>query len=414
MRIRATRILVRRLLAVTAGAVALLLASTHTEAHKPITSPYTYNDDVFPIVRDRCGRCHRSGGVAPMSLMTYKEAFPWGESIRTELVAGHMPPWSVETAAGRFKNAQPLGARELNVLLTWATGGNPVGDPERALPSIAPPPTWRLGEPDLVLPMSAEFTIGADDMERREEFILPLPPTAMTLVQAVDLAPGNPAIVRSASVSVRVPSDTGDRGSATAVAASGTSGRLLPERVLAMWVPGDEPVPLDGGTAFALPRGSNLVLRVQYKKTWEYERKTLSDRTSVGLYFAKGAAKEVHALTLAPEGAAASAQPLSFTRTVDEDLQALAIYPDQSLANVNIEVTAQQPNGAREQLIRFRPQPDWARRYWFSTPVALPRGTRISVAATMDEALLPPGAAPLLPKRPDASALRLTLNVVKP
>src|SRR5947207_13550517 len=62
------------------------LASSRTEAHKPITSPFTYNEDVFPIVRDRCGRCHVSGGVAPMSLLAYKDMVPWGESIRAELV----------------------------------------------------------------------------------------------------------------------------------------------------------------------------------------------------------------------------------------------------------------------------------------------------------------------------------------
>ena len=82
----------------------LVVAGGHPEAHKPITSPYTYNEDVFPIVRDRCGRCHVAGGVAPMSLMTAKDAVPWGESIRTELIAGHMPPWSVDAAPGRFKN----------------------------------------------------------------------------------------------------------------------------------------------------------------------------------------------------------------------------------------------------------------------------------------------------------------------
>ncbi len=56
--------------------------SQRGEAHKAITSKYTYNDDVFPIVRAKCGNCHVDGGVAPMSLMTYEEAFPWAESIR--------------------------------------------------------------------------------------------------------------------------------------------------------------------------------------------------------------------------------------------------------------------------------------------------------------------------------------------
>src|SRR5580704_4926866 len=102
------------------------LAVRRGEAHKPITSPYTYNEDVFPIVRDRCGRCHVTGGVAPMSLMTYNDAVPWGESIRTELIPGHVPPRSLQDVPERVQLPETLTARELNILLTGASGGNPV------------------------------------------------------------------------------------------------------------------------------------------------------------------------------------------------------------------------------------------------------------------------------------------------
>src|SRR6266849_6665483 len=83
----------------------IAIATARGEAHKPITSPYTYNDEVFPILRDRCSRCHVSGGVAPMSLMTYDEAFPWAESIRAELIAAHMPPWNADDGFGDLKRA---------------------------------------------------------------------------------------------------------------------------------------------------------------------------------------------------------------------------------------------------------------------------------------------------------------------
>src|SRR5262249_5264930 len=73
-------------------AAAALLSTAPGQAHKAITSKYTYNDDVFPIFRERCSRCHVTGGVAPMSLMTYDDAFPWAESIRAELIASHTPP----------------------------------------------------------------------------------------------------------------------------------------------------------------------------------------------------------------------------------------------------------------------------------------------------------------------------------
>src|SRR5213593_2211509 len=91
----------------------LVFSAQPTRAHKPVTSPYTYNEQVFPVVRDRCGRCHVTGGVAPMSLMTYKEAFPWAESIRAELMAAHMPPWNAEDGIREFKNAHTISAHDM-------------------------------------------------------------------------------------------------------------------------------------------------------------------------------------------------------------------------------------------------------------------------------------------------------------
>ena len=405
----------KQTLIATVVLIALALTGGRPEAHKPITSPYTYNEDVFPIVRDRCGRCHVAGGVAPMSLMTAKDAVPWGESIRTELIAGHMPPWSVETAPGRFKNVQTLTARELNVLMTWVTGGNPVGNPEHAPPSVTAHADWRLGTPDLELALS-EVTLPVDTPERTQEFTLPTAAWRARWVRAVDLAPGTPAVVRSATIVVKsTASSDPDRNT------------MPPERVLAVWVPGDDPIPLNEA-AFHLPADAEISVRVHYKKTWEYERMPMTDRSRVGVYFAASPAPELRALTLAPsapdlspavsqsrpvapDSTAASPQRLSFSRVVEEDLQALALYPDGGLANVDVDVAAIRPDGSRIELIRFRPQPDWARRYWFERPIALPRGSRIDAVATFEDALLPPGAAPV--KRADASTLRLTLNVIR-
>ena len=58
---------------IAAASLGLILTSTSTtvDAHKAKTSPYSYNVDIFPLLRDNCGRCHVDGGPAPMSLMTY-------------------------------------------------------------------------------------------------------------------------------------------------------------------------------------------------------------------------------------------------------------------------------------------------------------------------------------------------------
>jgi hypothetical protein len=116
---------------------------------------------VFPILRDRCARCHVAGGVAPMSLMTYEEAFPWAESIRAELIASHMPPWHADEAFGELKQAHTLSPQELDVILTWASGGNPRGALDQKLPPVVLKNDWAIGAPDLVLPLPAEFAFAA-------------------------------------------------------------------------------------------------------------------------------------------------------------------------------------------------------------------------------------------------------------
>ncbi len=65
--------------------VAALVLAPAGRAHKGITSKFTYNADVYPVFLNRCSRCHIDGGVGPMSLLKYEDAFPWAESLRTEL-----------------------------------------------------------------------------------------------------------------------------------------------------------------------------------------------------------------------------------------------------------------------------------------------------------------------------------------
>ncbi|MCE2541804.1 MAG: hypothetical protein J4G16_15935, partial [Acidobacteria bacterium] len=42
----------------------------------------TFSRDVAPILQRSCQQCHQPAGIAPMSLLTYREARPWARSIR--------------------------------------------------------------------------------------------------------------------------------------------------------------------------------------------------------------------------------------------------------------------------------------------------------------------------------------------
>jgi hypothetical protein len=322
-------------LAAVAFIAAVLVATG--DAHKPITSPFTFNEHVFPILRDRCSSCHVAGGVAPMPLTTHPETVPWGESIRLELIAGHMPPWTAESSAGRLRRAGGLSARELNTLLTWASGGTPAGDDANAPAAVMLDRRWPLGAPDVEFPLPA-FTLKADTQEHSAVFTVA---TGERALRAIDLRPGTPAIVRSATIATR----------------SGT--------VLAWWQPGDAPMALDAA-AFHLPAQAELVVTIRYRKTWEYERKEMTDQSSVGLYRADAGLPAVSALTVEPGGL-----------TVDRDVRLLAITPAPALDATDVRLDAAAPDGSRHVLLAFRPRAGWTRRYWFDEAVPLPRGTRL-------------------------------------
>lgn len=311
--------------------------------HKPITSKYTYTEDVFPIVNQRCAACHVSGGVAPMSLLTYKDAAPWAESMRAELLASHMPPWY------ELNDPHRLSPRELDVLLTWATGGTPQG-PARRLPAVTLKNEWRMGAPDLSLPMPSPFTVAADRMEETREFVLQGGATEDRWVKAVDLLPGAPSMVRNAVIYTRPP------------------GSSEPS-VLGLWLPGETPGSAPAGAGFRWAAGAELVGRIHYRKTWKFEGNAMTDRSTVGVYLLKQR----------PEREVRSVMLTLPSFVVDEDIQALAMRSDGGTPDKVVRVEAVRPDGSRVPMISLLTRPDWERRYWFARPVKLPRGSRINV-----------------------------------
>jgi hypothetical protein len=378
----------------------LLLDSAPLTAHKPITSRYTYNAGAFPIFRARCSGCHVVGGIAPMSLMTHADAVPWAESIRAELLAGHMPPSQVDGPPGRFRNLDVLTPNELDVLLTWASGGTPAGDTNQP-PEIRTERRWKLGTPNLRLQLPS-VTVTETQVEDLREFRLPLGNTQDRWIRALDLMPGTPSLVRSATIAALTLSSDGQTR----------------EQLLALWQPGEEPIPFETGLGFHVPPSATLIARVRYKKPWRDHSRAISDTSSIGIYFAAAVSREVDSLILAADtpvsGRESETESLTFVDVVDRDLKALAIYPDPELHGVRVKVVLVTPDGVREPLVVFRPRSQWARRYWFSAPVALTRGTRIEVTARIDDTLLTPESPRIPVARLNPRTIRLVMDVFLP
>lgn len=123
--------------------------------HDIITTPITFDREISRIVYLRCAGCHHPGGPA-FSLMTYKEARPWAEAVKEEVLARRMPPWGAVKGFGDFRNDQALTPEQLELIVSWADGGVPEGE-EKDLP---PPP--KLDEPAQAGPPKGSIVVSGD------------------------------------------------------------------------------------------------------------------------------------------------------------------------------------------------------------------------------------------------------------
>jgi hypothetical protein len=341
--------------------VLLTLTTPGTEAHKAITSKYTFTDHVFPILRDRCARCHYQGGPTPMSLTTYNDALPWAESIREQLVGERMPPWYADPAGPQVKGGHFLPTRELDVLVTWAVGGTPIGDLSAKLPVVPAPEPWKAGAPDHKIKMESAHNLPAGTQEEDKDFTLSTGLTEEKWVKAVDLLPGETSMVRDAVISL-------ENGP-----------------VLATWVPGYDATAAPNGTGFKLPVGAKIQLKMHYKKSWLDEQNAKSDESTLGLYFTDAplSGKSIESVDVKGPTAPAEAGPTKFSGELKGGARVLAIRPSFDQAYQSATIEAVLPNGRRVTVMQFRaPQPQWYRRYWLVEPIELPGGTKLEVKAT--------------------------------
>jgi hypothetical protein len=106
-------------------------------AHTFYTTKITWSRDVSRIVYRSCASCHHPGGSA-FSLMTYKEARPWAEAIKQQVLERRMPPWNAVKGFGEFRDDRGLSQEDLEIIGEWVEGGVPEGNPIY----LPPPPDF--------------------------------------------------------------------------------------------------------------------------------------------------------------------------------------------------------------------------------------------------------------------------------
>ncbi len=184
-----------RLVVLSAGIViALSLAAGPAGAAEGTP---TYNEHVGEILLDNCASCHRPNQVAPMSLLSYRDARPWARAIKAKVVAREMPPWFADRRFGEFSNDISLSDDEIETIVAWVDGGAPQGDgPAPEAPDFSAA-GWSHPDgldPDYVIEFPIAWQIDAEGETPNFNLFTPLPFDDVMRVSATEVRPGNYAV----------------------------------------------------------------------------------------------------------------------------------------------------------------------------------------------------------------------------
>lgn len=133
----------------------------------------TFSKEVVRIFQHDCQTCHRPGGLAPFSLLDYKDALAHAKSIDEEVRNRTMPPWKPVAGCGDFVGDKSLSQADIDAIHAWVAAGAPEGNPSDLPPRKDFPTDWKLGPPDVTLASTAPYPMGAEDEDEYRCFVLP-------------------------------------------------------------------------------------------------------------------------------------------------------------------------------------------------------------------------------------------------
>jgi peroxiredoxin len=350
----------------------------------------SYAQDVAPILADKCVPCHQAGGVAPWAMDRYESVTSQSASIRDAVMTRHMPPWDAAPAYGGFSNDPSLSRTQARALIRWIDAGNPRGDGPDPLAQAtsATLPEWPLGAPDLVIEVPPQSVPAGGVIDYRNVDI-PLPLDRDVWVRAVDMQPGNRAVLHHCLVFVIYPPQR--RARQPNWKGGGNS-------YFAAYAPGYnvEPFPYDTGQL--LPKGSVLQFQLHYNAVGH----ATSDSPRLALYFHKRpptrelVVESAHNTNFripphAPD------YPVEASYMLKKDALLHGMFAHLHMRGSRISYEARHPNGRREMLLSVpRYRFDHQIVYLLRQPTPLSAGTKIVVRGAFDN-------SPLNPANPDPS-----------
>lgn len=334
----------------------------------------TYSNQISRLLQTHCVDCHRPHEIGPFSLTDYDEVAGWADMILEVTEQRRMPPWHASPEHGKFANARVLSQDELQLLRDWVDSGAPEGDRSQLPAPKTYTEGWQLPrEPDLVIPMAkTPFKVPAEGEVRYQHFSVETGFTEDKWVQAMEIVPGNRAIVHH-----------------TIVFAAAAGERFNGERgFLAAYVPGLRPMPYPDGMAKRIPAGAKLVFQMHYTPNGTAQE----DITSIGLIFADPAKVMQEVTTISVGSNRFKIKPQednqqfsSNVLTAPTDLRLLSLSPHMHLRGKSFRYEMTWPDGRKETLLDV-PNYDfnWQTAYALADELVIPRGAKIQAFAAFD------------------------------
>jgi hypothetical protein len=365
----------KRSIFVFATPAALLIAcffalptSRADNTSKVANNSVTFAKDVAPIFYNNCTACHRPGEVAPMSLLTYKDARPWAKAIREKVVSKQMPPWHADPRHGEWLNDRRLSQEAIDTISKWVDGGAREGDPKDLPPAPEYTVGWRIGKPDQTFSIP-EQAVPADGVVNYQYLTVSTNFKEDRWITAAEIRSTGRDAVHHVIVFVQEPGTTRADG-----------------RLLVGFAPGEQPAMYAPGFARKVPAGSSLVFQIHYTPNGT----ATTDITTVGLIYAKAPVKYsvitrpiLEARFVIPPGD--PNYEVKSTYTFNEAAHLYSFMPHMHLRGKDFVYRAVFPDGTSKILLSV-PNYDfsWQTYYVTKEPVAVPKGTRIECVAHYD------------------------------
>ncbi len=336
------------------------------EQHRQKTP--SYQNDIVPILQERCVACHQENGLAPWAMNSHQMIRGWAPMIRETVMTKRMPPGQIDTFnLEQFVDVHHITPEEQATLIHWIDAGAPNKGKNDPLAQLKPDTqTWRLGEPDLIVDVPAQEVPATGVVDYRY-IPVELGLTENKWLRAYEFNVDQKPVLHHI---IAFSEDKNNPG----------------RKLLGGYGPGKEPRPLPDNTGVLLTPSTHFIMQIHYTTNGQ----ATVDRSKLALYFSDEPPKYqfrndniVNFGFIIPPNEQDYATKAGITLKNDSYLYFFS--PHMHFRGKRMDYTAVYPDGKEEWLInipnyRF----DWQMDYQLKEPKFLPAGTRIIAKGAFD------------------------------